>query len=75
MLPGHVSLNRERELGSLYETWTPATVEQRLQQIRAWALQRWAVVPPNDIDAEELDADSEMDDAADEATVLSGQTA
>ncbi|GLY19733.1 hypothetical protein Kisp01_67470 [Kineosporia sp. NBRC 101677] len=72
---GTSALNRARELGSLYETWTPATVEQRLQQIRAWALQRWAVVPPNDIDAEELDADSEMDDAADEATVLSGQTA
>jgi hypothetical protein len=57
---------RQEQLLAQYDEWTPATIELRQTKLADWALQRWAVAPPDvsvltdedvDIEAEGSDED------------------
>lgn len=37
---------REHQVAQQFDTWTPATIEERRQKIETWALQRWQINSP-----------------------------
>jgi len=39
-------LHQERRLAA-YDEWTPETIAERQREFADWALERWAVVPPD----------------------------
>ena len=60
---------RERQVAQQFDTWTPATIEIRRQEIEGWALRRWHIDPPAQPYVEQ-DDEEEADVPEDEAALI-----
>jgi hypothetical protein len=58
----HANLARERELASVYDEWTPASIVKRAEEIATWALERWPAKAPEAPLEEEVDDDRLLED-------------
>ncbi|MGH3098417.1 MAG: DUF262 domain-containing protein [Streptosporangiales bacterium] len=59
------SLAQEREIAA-WPVWAPASIDERQQGIAAWAMDRWSVIPPDDVALQQADTEvtSEVEAAA-----------
>ena len=53
---------KQEQLLAQYEVWTPSTIYERQQELAAWALKRWKVMPPTSTELATEEPDIEAED-------------